>query len=104
MKKLTLLFILIIFTTSITAISLDFSESTLGQDRNLRGNILLPIDSYDKTSTIKVSIDGESDTKTISNLINCTTSCNKESSGYYSYTTETTKISESNFLTGIKIK
>src|SRR3989344_7489444 len=104
-KKLLFLLIFIAFTTSTLAFSLDINSSKLGPQRNLAGNIILPIDVYEKASLIKVSISSNSKEKSIGNLINCTLNCNQESTTSYSYSGATaTEISASNFLTGLRIR
>ena len=104
-KKLFLILIFLVLTTSTLAFTLDINQSKLGAERNLAGNILLPPDIYEKESLIKVSINSNSKEKSLGSLVNCTQSCNKESSSFYSYTGATsTEISASNFLTGLRIR
>lgn len=104
-KKLLFLLVLIIFTYSTLAFTLDINQSKLGSERNLAGNILLPSDVYEKESLIKLSIDGNSKEKSLSSLVNCTQNCNKESSSFYSSSgAADTSIIAQNFLTGLRIR
>ena len=86
LKKLIFLITLIVLATSSLAISLDFNESKIGREKQLKGNILLQQGTYTKDSLIKVSVDSVSKEKQIQELINCTAGCEEKSSEYYIYT------------------
>lgn len=104
-RKIVLLFVFLVLAAPAFAISLDFNESTVGKEKQLSGNILLPAGSYNKDSKIKLSINSDSAEKNLAEIINCTSGCSEKSSAYYVYTGATdTKIESSNFLTGIRIK
>ena len=104
LKKLVFLIILIVLTSSALAISLDFNESKIGREKQLKGNVILQIGTYNKDSLIKVSIDSVSKEKQIQEIVNCTAGCEEKSSEFYIYTGATaTEISSSNFLTGIRL-
>jgi PKD repeat protein len=104
-KKLFLLALFLVLTTSTLALSLDFNESKIGRERSLRDNILLPPGSYNQDSNIKISLSSDTDQKTIHQLLNCTSNCQQSSSGFYTYTGATDPAPvASNFLTGLRVR
>ncbi len=104
-KLIFLIATCLVLVSSVFSLSFDFNKTIAGKDRQIDGSIVLPEGIYEKNSKIKLTLDGDSAEKTISELISCTGSCKEISSNSYSYTGATsTEISSTNFLTGISIK
>ncbi len=104
-RKLIFLIIFIVMASTAMSLSFDFNETIAGKDKQLNGNLILSPNIYEKSSKIKLTIDGNSAEKTIEELITCTNNCKESSSNFYSYTGATAaEISSTNFLAGISIK
>lgn len=104
-KKSMFLIVMLLLASSVLSLPFDFNETTAGKDRQINGNIILQEGIYEKDSKIKLTIDGDSTEKALTELIACTNNCKESSSNFYSYTGATAaEISSTNFLTGIILK